>query len=68
MPSGPSGDLGKLAGLQIPDLASIELAPGGEGDGINIHVKAHANGIGRNEVIHLTALIEVGLGISGARR
>ena len=32
---------------------------------INIHIEAHADGIGRNEIIHIAVLIERHLSITG---
>ena len=64
--TGAAGDLGDFVGPQIAPRMAIELAPRGERDVIDIHVEAHADGVCRDQEIHLAALIELDLGIARA--
>ena len=66
--AGAAGDLAELAGAELAVLEAIELSCGGKGYVIDIHVEAHADGIGCHDVIHVTGLIEGDLGVAGARR
>ena len=63
----PAGNLGKLRGRQFPVIFAVELSQAGDRDMIDIHVQTHADRIGRHEIIDLTGLIHLDLGIAGAR-
>ena len=67
MTAGAARDLAHLGRAQraVPD--AVKLALGGKGDMVNIHVQAHPDGVGGDQVIHLTGLIQRHLGIAGAR-
>ena len=59
-----AGDLRHLPDGQPAVAAAIELVEAGEGDMGDIHVEAHANGVGGDEVIDLAALEHVDLGVA----
>ena len=46
---------------------AVELVARGEGDMVDIHVEAHADGIGRHQEIHIARLVELDLRVAGAR-
>ena len=66
--AGAAGDLRQLGGIQIAELIAVELAVGGEGDVIDIEIEAHADGVGRHQVVDVAGLIERDLRIARARR
>ena len=66
--SGASGDLAELGGIELAKPEAVELPRRGEGDVIDIHVQAHADGIRRDEEVDVARLVERDLGIAGARR
>ena len=49
-------------------MVAVEFAVGGEGDVIDVEVEAHADRVGRNQIVDIAGLIERDLGIAGARR
>ena len=55
------------AACRRPRLAAVELAQAGEGDVVDIHVEAHADRVGRDQVVDLAGLVERDLGVAGAR-
>jgi hypothetical protein len=65
--AGAPRDLGDLRGVQAPAVAAVELVEPGEGDMVEVHVEAHADGVGRHHVVDLAALVERHLGVAGAR-
>ncbi len=62
--SGPSGDLGDFVVIEAAAVMAVEFGQPGEGHMGHIHVEAHADGIGRDEVIDLARLIHGDLRIS----
>ncbi len=66
--AGPAGDLGELDRVQPAELVAVELAVGGEGDVLDIEVEAHADGVGRDQVVDVTRLVNLHLRVAGARR
>ncbi len=67
MAAGAAGDLGDLGGAQAARAAPVELGDAREGDVIDIHVEAHADRIGRHQIIDLAGLEHADLGVAGAR-
>lgn len=65
--TGAAGDLGHLGGGQAATSAAIKLAALGEGDMVDIHVQPHADGVGCDQKIDLAGLVELDLGVAGAR-
>ncbi len=65
---GASGDLAKLGGRQVAVMIAVELARLGEGDVIDIEVEAHADGVGGDKKVDIAGLVELHLGVAGARR
>src|SRR3546814_9564743 len=57
MASGAPGDLRHLAGRQGTRRAAVELAQRRKGDVAHVHVEAHADRVGRDEIIDLALLI-----------
>ena len=64
---GAAGDLADLVGVQPAPLAAVELDQAGQRDVGEIHVQAHADGVGRDQVVDLAGLIQRHLGVAGAR-
>jgi hypothetical protein len=67
MPTGAPGDLGEFRCRQVARRPSVEFAQARKGDMDQIHVQAHADGVGRHQIIHLARLIHLDLGVAGAR-
>ena len=67
MPAGAPGDLCHLRGLEAAHRPAVELGEGGEGDMVDVHIEAHADGVGGDDIVHLAALIERDLRIARAR-
>ena len=65
---GAAGDLRHFRDGQPAIAAAVELLKAGESDMGDVHVEAHADGIGGDEIIDLAALEHVDLGIAGRRR
>ncbi len=61
----PPGNLRDLDREQSPRSASVEFGETGEGHMVDIHVEAHADRIRRYDVIDLTRLKHLDLGITG---
>ena len=55
-------------GIELAELIAVELAVGGKGDVIDVEIEPHADGIGRHQIIDVARLIELDLGVAGARR
>ena len=67
VPAGAPGDLRDLVGVQPAPLVAVELDQAGERDVADVHVQAHADGIGRDQMVDLARLIESDLGVARAR-
>ena len=65
--TGSTRDLRQLGILQIAQLAPVELAQIREVHAIDVHVEAHADGVGGNHVVDLARLVERDLGIAHPR-
>ena len=65
---GAAGDLRHLGDGQPAVAAAVELLEAGEGDMGDVHVEAHADGVGGDEVIDLAALEHRHLGVAGGGR
>ena len=62
-----AGNLRNLSGREHPHRAAVELLVGRERDMIQVQVEPHANGIRRDQAVHLARLVETDLCIAGAR-
>ena len=60
-------DLRQLGRRQGPHRAAVELARRGEGDVVDVHVQAHADGIGGDQIVHLASLVHGHLRVACAR-
>ena len=67
MAPGAPGDLAEFSGGQVAVLMAVELAVLGEGDMVDVEVQAHADGIGGDEIVDIAGLVELDLGVAGAR-
>ena len=65
---GAAGDLRHLGRAQAALLAAVELRQAGEGDVGHVHVEAHADRVGGDQVLDLAGLVHRDLGVAGARR
>ena len=54
---GATGDLADLLGMQAPVAPAVELAEPGERHMVDIHIEAHANGVGGHQEVHLAGLV-----------
>ncbi len=66
MPPGAPGNLSDLRRGQGTPAGTIEFAQLGEGNMVNVHIQPHANRIGGDQIIDLSGLIHLHLGIAGA--
>src|SRR5262249_47206114 len=66
--AGATGDLREFIWPQEAALASVDLTARGKGDVAAVEVKAHADRVGRDDVVDFTGLIEIDLRIAGAGR
>ena len=66
VPAGPAGDLRQLGIVELAEAKAVEFLVGGECHMVDVEVKAHADRIGRDQVIHVARLVELDLGIAGA--
>ena len=66
--AGPAGDLRHFGDGQPAVAAAVELLEAGEGDMGDIHVEAHADRVGGDEIIDLAALEHRHLGVAGRGR
>ncbi len=67
MAPGAAGDLTEFGGRQPAMTPAVEFAIGGEGDMVDIEIEAHADGVGRDDVIDVAVLVEIDLGVAGSR-
>ncbi len=67
MAAGAAGDLADFGGGEGAPLMAVELLVGGEGDVIDRQVQPHADGIGGDQEIDVTAFEKLHLGVAGAR-
>ena len=58
----------ELGGIELAELIAVELAVGGKGDVIDVEIEAHADGVGRDQIIDVAGLIERDLRVARARR
>ena len=58
----------ELGGIELAELIAVELAVGGEGDVIDIEIEAHADRVGRDQIVDVARLIERDLRVARARR
>ena len=65
--AGPAGDLADFFRPQGAQHQPVEFVPRGKGDMIDIHVDAHADGIGGNHEIDFARLVERDLRVARAR-
>ncbi len=65
---GPPRDLGEFGGTQFAELITVELSVGGERDVIDVEIEAHADGVGRHQIVDVAGLVERHLRIARARR
>ena len=66
MAAGAAGDLRHFSGGQPTPSMAVELGEAGKGDMIDVHVEAHADRVGRDQIIDLAGLIHGDLGVAGA--
>ena len=55
------------AGRKVPELIAVEFAVLGEGDMVNVEIEAHADRVGGDQIVDIAGLVELDLGIAGAR-
>ena len=65
---GAAGDLRHFGDGQAALAAAVELFEAGEGDVGDVHVEAHADGVGGDQIIDLAALEHRHLGVAGGGR
>ena len=63
-----TGNLRKLGWVQGAAVTTVELAQRSKGHVIDVHVQAHADGVGRHHEAHLAGLVHGHLGVSRPRR
>ena len=68
MAPGAAGDLRHFGDGQPAVAAAVELLEAGEGDMGDVHVEAHADGVGGDEIIDLAALEHRDLGVARGGR
>src|SRR2546429_5951065 len=66
--AGAAGDLRHFGRVELTKLVTIELAVGGESNVVDVEIEPHADGVGGDEVVDVAGLIELDLGVAGARR
>ena len=64
---GAAGDLRHFGDRQAAVAAAVEFLEAGEGDMGDVHVEAHADGVGGDQIIDLAALEHRHLGVAGRR-
>ena len=64
---GAARDLRHLGRAERALAAAVELVQRGEGDVIDVHVEAHADGVGGDHVVDIAGLVERDLGVARAR-
>src|SRR4029079_958447 len=60
--------LRKLGRIELTKLVAVEFTVGGESDVVDVEIEAHADGVGRYQVVDVTRLIESNLRVARARR
>ena len=65
--AGTAGDLRQFAGAQRTRVPTVKFAKGSEPHMVHIHVEAHADRVGRHEIIDLARLEHVDLRVARAR-
>ena len=68
MAAGAARDLRHFGDRQAAVAAAVEFLQAGEGDVGDVHVEAHADGVGGDEIIDLAALEHRDLGVAGRGR
>ena len=68
MAAGAASDLAEFGRRQTAVLPAVEFPVGREGDVIDVEIEAHADGVGRDDVIDVAVLKHIHLGVAGARR
>ena len=51
--AGAAGDLSDLGGVEPAGALAVELAQSGEGHVVDVHVEAHADGVGGHQEVDL---------------
>ena len=54
--------------MELAEAEAVEFLVGGEGDVVDVEVEAHADRVGGDEVVDVAGLVELDLGVAGARR
>jgi hypothetical protein len=67
VPPGAPCNLADLVGVQAPPLAAVELDQAGQGDVADVHVQAHSDRVGRDQMVDLARLIQRHLSVARAR-
>ena len=65
--AGAAGDLRHFSRGQAAHLAAVELHVRSQRHMVQVEIQPHADGIGRHQEIHIAILVELDLGIAGAR-
>ncbi len=68
VPTGAPGNLREFLVIEAARPPSVKLGVAGKGDMIDVHVQTHADRIGRDQEVDLAGLVQVHLGVAGARR
>ena len=64
---GTPGDLRQFGCVEAAHVVAVELMVGREGDMVEIHVEAHADGVRRHQIVNFASLIHRHLSIARAR-
>ena len=64
VPPGAAGDLSELGARQPAMAPAVEFTVGGEGDQIDVEIESHADRVGRDDIVHLAALVELDLRVA----
>ena len=67
MPPGPTGDLRHFRGKEAALPDTVEFREAGERDMVEVEIEAHADRIGRDDVVDFARLKQLDLAISGFR-
>ena len=68
VPPGPARDLRDLGGGELPVAAAVEFGETREGDMFQVEIQAHADGVGRHQVLDIPVLIKRDLRVACAGR
>ena len=66
--AGTARDLGQFGRVKLAELISVEFAVGRKRHVIDVEIEAHADRIGRDQIVDVARLIERDLRVAGARR